>query len=93
MSSKTKTKKKTKSSKKKKVKKAKPKKRYLIRELVAFIESKGCDKVTFSECRKLARQIKPDTSYNETYHLILVGRVKSHLKKSTPKKKKKKERK
>jgi len=79
------------SEKKQVVKKTvKKKKRGLIKELTALIESRGPDKVSFKECRKLARQIKPDTSYNETYHLILVGRVKSNLKKSTPKKKKKK---
>ena len=64
---------------------AKPKKRYLIKELTAFIESKGPDKVKFDECRKLAREIKPNTTYNETYHKILVARIKSNLKKSTPK--------
>ena len=81
----SKTKEKTKSTKAKpkvkKVKTAKPKKRYLIRELTAFIESKGPDKVKFSECQKLAKEIKKDTTYNETYHKILVGRVKSGMKK------------
>jgi len=94
----TKAKKKTKSSKKtkaKKVKKAKTakpklKKRYLIRELTAFIEAKGPDKVTFAACRKLAKEIKPDTTFNEVYFKILVGRIKSNLKKPTSKKKKKK---
>jgi len=84
----SKTKKKTRSKKsesKTKPKIKKTKKRYLIRELTALIEKKP--NVTFLEARKLARQIKPDTSYNETYHLILIGRVKSHM---TPKKKKKK---
>lgn len=86
-----KAKKKTKSSKKtkaKKVKKGKPKKRYLIRELTAFIESKGPDRVKFDECKKLAKEIKKDTTYNPTYHSILVARIRSHLKKATPKKKK-----
>ena len=67
----------------KKVKTAepKPKKRYLIRELTAFIEAKGPDKVKFADCRKLAKEIKKDTTYNETYHKILVSRIKAHLKK------------
>ena len=60
---------------------SKPKKRYLIRELTAFIVKKGPDKVDFKECRKLAREIKKDTTYNETYHKILVARIKSQLKK------------
>ena len=80
-----KAKKKTKSKKTKaKVKKAKavkPKRRYLIRELTAFIEAKGPDKVKFSDCRKLAKEIKKDTTYNEVYHKILVSRIKAHLKK------------
>lgn len=69
-------------SKPKKAKsKPKPKKRYLIRELTAFIESKGPDKVSFKECQKLAKQIKPDTTFNEVYFKILVGRIRSNLKK------------
>jgi len=72
---------KTKKVKKVKTAKPKPKKRYLIRELTAFITAKGPDKVMFAECRKLAREIKPDTTYNETYHKILVARLKSNLRK------------
>jgi len=81
----------TKTKKVKKVKTSKPKKRYLIRELTAFITAKDPDKVMFAECRKLARSIKPDTTYNEIYHKILVARLKSNLrklKKETQKKKK-----
>jgi hypothetical protein len=70
----------------KKKKAAKPKKRYLIRELTAFIVAKGPDKVTLAECKKLARQIKPDTTYGDLYHRILVARIKSNLKKSKKKK-------
>ena len=49
--------------------------RSLIKEVTALIIKKGVDRVSFEECRKLARSIKPDTTFNEVYLKILVGKV------------------
>lgn len=67
-----------------------PKRRFLIKELTALIKRKGPDKVTFKECRKLAREIKPDTTYNEVYHKILVSRMKAQSSKAKGSRRKKK---
>ncbi|KKM27516.1 hypothetical protein LCGC14_1573890 [marine sediment metagenome] len=66
------------------------KRRSLIKEITELLIRKGPDKVVFKECRKLAREIKPDTTYNEVYHKILVSRVKAQIKKAKGSSKRKK---
>lgn len=87
---KTKKKTKTKARKAKTKAKASTKRRSLVREVTEYIARTGADKADFKKCRKLAREIKPDTSFNKVYFNILVSKVRSQAKEASASSKKKK---